>query len=139
MPTILDKIVAGKRQEIAAAKRAARRPSCAARWPTPRRRAISRRPGRPGPIRLIAEVKKASPSQGVIRADFQPVEIARTYQQHGASCISVLTDEPHFQGSLDYLRAGPRGGGHARAAQGFHSRSVPGARSPGGRAPMPCC
>jgi indole-3-glycerol phosphate synthase len=105
MPTILDKIVATKREEVARAK--AERPE-----PTLRRQLANVPPPRGflaalaagPPIRLIAEVKKASPSKGVIRADFDPVAIARTYQQHGASCISVLTDEQYFQGSLEYLR-----------------------------------
>src|SRR5437868_1379083 len=57
----------------------------------------------PGPIRLIAEVKKASPSAKIIREDFDPVGIARTYQAHGAACVSVLTDAPYFQGHLSYL------------------------------------
>ena len=106
MANVLEEIVAAKRREIAAAKAA--RPESALReaaaaMPPPRNffAALSA----PGPIRLIAEVKKASPSKGVIRADFRPVEVATTYQQHGASCLSVLTDGPFFQGSLDDLRA----------------------------------
>ena len=105
MSTVLDKIVAVKREEGAAAKRA--RPEAllreqAAAAPPVRNFFTPLAAG--GPIRLIAEVKKASPSRGVIREDFEPVQIGKIYEAHGASCLSVLTDEQFFQGSLDYLR-----------------------------------
>ena len=106
MSTILDKICATKREEIRRARE--QRPEaelCRQAATAPPVRDFFGRLAQPGPIRLIAEVKKASPSKGVIRADFDPVQIARTYQEHGAASISVLTDEPYFQGSLDSLRA----------------------------------
>jgi indole-3-glycerol phosphate synthase len=106
LPTILDKIVATKRHEIAAAKAA--RPEAVLRdqlTDAPPVGDFFSALAAPGPIRLIAEVKKASPSAGIIRADFDAVAIARTYEAHGATCLSVLTDEQYFQGSLDYLRA----------------------------------
>jgi len=106
MSTILDKIVVTKREEIAQAKDA--RPESelrAALDDAPPVRDFFAVLAADGPIKLIAEVKKASPSKGVIREDFHPVDIARTYEQHGATCISVLTDEQYFQGNLDYLRA----------------------------------
>ena len=105
-PTILDQIVATKRQEIEAAKLVVPEAELQSRLLTaPPLRNFFGALAQPGPIKLIAEVKKASPSQGVIRADFDPVEIARIYERHGATCVSVLTDAPYFQGSLEYLTA----------------------------------
>jgi indole-3-glycerol phosphate synthase len=104
MATILDKIVATKRAEIERAKAAVPERELRARLADALRvRDFFTPLAAGGPIRLIAEVKKASPSAGVIRADFDPVAIARVYEAHGAACISVLTDEPYFQGRLEYL------------------------------------
>jgi indole-3-glycerol phosphate synthase len=104
MPTILDEIVATKRGEIERAKAAVSEELL-------RQRAAEAPPARDffaaladaPPIRLVAEVKKASPSKGVIREDFDAAAIARSYEEHGASCVSVLTDATYFQGSLDDL------------------------------------
>ena len=104
--TVLDRIVAVKRREIAAARERVAEAELRRRLAdAPPVRDFFAALAKPGPIRLIAEVKKASPSAGVIREDFDPVAIAQIYEQHGASCLSVLTDEPHFQGHLDYLTA----------------------------------
>lgn len=105
MANILDKIVATKREEIAAAKAACPLIELEAQAAdAPPARDFFAALAAPGPIKLIAEVKKASPSAGVIRANFDPVAIAKTYEAHGASCLSVLTDVQYFQGSLEYLR-----------------------------------
>jgi indole-3-glycerol phosphate synthase len=106
MPTILDRIVVTKQREIAAARQAIPDAELERRIAAlPPCRDFTRAVGEPGAIRIIAEVKKASPSAGVIRADFDPVSIARIYESHGASAISVLTDVEYFQGSLEYLTA----------------------------------
>ena len=104
--SILDTIVATKREQIAVAKAhqpAAQLQSALRDAPPPRD--FFQSLAAPGPIKLIAEIKKASPSKGLIRADFDPVEIAQAYAQNGVTCISVLTDTPYFQGSLEDLRA----------------------------------
>ncbi|MHC4177963.1 MAG: indole-3-glycerol phosphate synthase TrpC [Planctomycetota bacterium] len=104
MSTILDEILAAKREEIDRAKAVAPEAALLERLAdAPPVRDFAAALAQPGRIRLIAEVKKASPSAGVIRADFHPAQIAEIYQKHGADCISVLTDRPYFQGSLEHV------------------------------------
>ncbi len=108
MSDILDKIVAVKHQEVAQALE--RRPLAQVRQDAESRLltrdfegALRRKiaAGRPA---VIAEVKKASPSKGVLRPDFVPADIAQSYAEHGAACLSVLTDRQFFQGSVDFLK-----------------------------------
>jgi indole-3-glycerol phosphate synthase len=108
MSDILQKIVAVKREEIATAK--ARRSAASLRDEAEGRRDLRDFAGSlrarvaAGRAAVIAEVKKASPSKGVLRERFVPAEIADSYARHGAACLSVLTDERFFQGHADYLR-----------------------------------
>lgn len=101
---ILDRIVADNLEELESRKR---------RFPLKEWQRVALEQPRPldfasalrgNHIKLIAEVKRASPSQGIIRPDFNPVEIAQTYADNGAAAISVLTEAKYFQGSLDHLR-----------------------------------
>jgi indole-3-glycerol phosphate synthase len=104
---ILERILSVKREEVAAAKR--EKPLEAIRQeaelaPPPRDFAGAlRRQVSMGNAAVIAEIKKASPSKGVLRTDFRPAEIAASYAQHGATCLSVLTDKEFFQGRPEYL------------------------------------
>ena len=108
MSDILNKIIAVKRQEVAEA--ISRKPLSAMRQDAESR--VNTRDfvgalrakiaaGQPA---VIAEIKKASPSKGVLRADFIPADIAQSYAEFGAACLSVLTDQQFFQGSIDYLK-----------------------------------
>ena len=108
MSDILNKIIAVKRQEVAEA--ISRKPLAAMRQDAESR--VNTRDfvgalrakiaaGKPA---VIAEIKKASPSKGVLRADFIPADIAQSYAEFGAACLSVLTDQQFFQGSIDYLK-----------------------------------
>jgi indole-3-glycerol phosphate synthase len=109
MSDILKRIISVKHEEVAAAQRIAPLPAL---LETAQARRLDQRDFvgalrakvAEGKAAVIAEVKKASPSKGVIREHFVPAEIAASYAEHGAACLSVLTDTPFFQGSADYLR-----------------------------------
>ena len=108
MADILQKILAVKEQEIAVAKKAEpfEAMRAAAEFAPPPRDFVGslQTTAAQGKAAVIAEIKKASPSKGVLRKDFHPAEIAASYEKGGAACLSVLTDQQFFQGSTEYLK-----------------------------------
>lgn len=108
MSDILNEIVAVKRQEVAGAQErrslAVMRADAESRVLTRDFETAMRQRIQVGRSAVIAEIKKASPSKGVIRQDFEPADIAQSYAEHGAACLSVLTDKQFFQGQADYLK-----------------------------------
>jgi indole-3-glycerol phosphate synthase len=108
MSDILNKIIAVKREEVTEAIHrkplAAMRQDAESRVQTRDFVGALRSKIAAGQAAAIAEIKKASPSKGVLRADFIPADIAQSYAEHGAACLSVLTDKQFFQGSIDYLK-----------------------------------
>jgi len=108
MSDILKKILATKREEVAVAS--AVKPLATVRAEAEAQAAARNFAGAlqarvaAGQPAVIAEIKKASPSKGVLRADFRPAEIAASYEQHGAACLSVLTDRQYFQGASEFLQ-----------------------------------
>jgi indole-3-glycerol phosphate synthase len=109
MSDILNKILAVKREEVAAARAAVSdstvRELAAAQPPARDFTGAIRAKIAAGQAAVISEIKKASPSKGVIRADFRPADIAASYEKAGAACLSVLTDKQFFQGAPEYLQA----------------------------------
>ena len=125
MMTILDEIVVSKQQEVATARQRLPLEELLSRSAVaPPVRNFRAALAKGGSIRLIAEIKKASPSAQVIRPQFDPVAIARIYEAHDATCLSVLTDAPYFQGHIEDLMLVPGRRRNSLAAQGLRDRRL---------------